>query len=144
MEVSDVRRRVREILADAKRTAADRRTRRDAAAQAWADALERGVLPVSRHHVQALKADGFPVQISTPADAVRIASETRPQDYIELTLEPDTDEDATVVGRISHGRGRETLSEERVFVRGSGAIASIQEDQVLDFLAKALAGMLVR
>jgi hypothetical protein len=143
MEISDVRRRVREGLAEAKRIAAERRTHRDAAARAWTDALDRIVLPVSHQLVNALKAEGFPVQISTPAESVRIASESRPQDYVELALEPDSDE-ANVVGRISHARGRETVNEERVFIRGSSAIAAMTEEQVLDFLARALAGILVR
>src|SRR5918994_685027 len=134
MEISDVRRRVREILADAKRVSTERRTHRDAAAQAWSDALERVVLPVSRQLVQAFKAEGFSLQIFTPAESVRIASEPHPHDYIELTLEPDGDE-ASVVGRISHARGRETVSEERVFVRGGSAIAAMTEEQVLEFLA---------
>jgi hypothetical protein len=143
MEVSDVRRRVREILAEAKHASTERRTRRDAAAHAWSDALERIILPVSRQLVQALKAEGFPLQIFTPADSVRLASDARPQDYIELTLEPDGDE-ASVVARISHARGRETVSEERVFVRGGSAIGAMTEEQVLEFLVKALAQILVR
>src|SRR5688572_31397160 len=118
MEVSDVRRRVRDALAEARRKAAERRTRRDAAAQAWTDALERVVLPVSRQIMHALKAEGLLMQISTPAGSVRIAAESRPQDYVELTLEADSDGEASVVGRISQGRGQETISEERVFVRG--------------------------
>jgi hypothetical protein len=144
MEVSDVRRRVRDALAEAKKEAAERRSRRDAAAQAWTDALERVVLPVSRQIMHALKAEGFQMQISTPADRVRIASESRPQDYIELTLEADSDGEAGVVGRISQERGRETISMERVFVRGGSAIAAMSEEQVLEFLARALAGILVR
>jgi hypothetical protein len=143
MEVSDVRRRVREVLAEAKRASGDRRTSRDAAAHAWSDALERIVLPVSRQLGQAFKAEGFSLQIFTPAESLRIASEPHPQDYIELTLEPDGDE-ASVVGRISHARGRETVSEERVFVRGASAIAALTEEQVLEFLAKTLAGILQR
>ena len=144
MEVSDVRRRVREILAEAKQAAGERRAHRDAATTAWTAVLERVVLPVARQLVNALKVEGFPLlQISTPAESVRIAAEARPQDYVELTLEPDGDE-ASVVARISQTRGRETLNEERVFVCGSSAIGAITEEQVLDFLGKALAGILVR
>ena len=143
MEVSDVRRRMREILADERRAAAERRSRRDGTANAWTDALERIVLPVSHQLVQALKADGLLVQISTPADAVRISSDSRPQDYVELTLESDSD-DASVVARINQTRGRDTVSDERVFVRGGAAISALTEQQVVDFLGKALAEILVR
>jgi hypothetical protein len=143
MEVSDVRRRMREVLAEERRAAAERRSRRDATARSWTEALERIVLPLSHQIVQALKAEGHLVQISAPADAVRISSDSRPQDYVELTLQSDND-DATVVARINQARGRETVSEERVFVRGGTAIGALTEEQVVDFLGKALAGILVR
>jgi hypothetical protein len=143
MEISDVRRRVREAIADAKRAAAERRARQDEAARAWADVLDRVVLPVSRQLVNVLKAEGHPVQIFTPADSVRIGSDSRPTDFVELALDT-TDDEPTVVARMSQGRGRDTLTEERAMARGSAAISGMTEEQVVDFLAKALAGILVR
>lgn len=143
MEISDVRRKLRDAVAEAKRNAADRRSRHDEASRAWADALERIVLPVCRQVVNVLKAEAHPVQIFTPADHVRIGFESRPQDFVELVLQADGSE-AIVLGRISQSRGRETITEERAFVRGGAAIAAMTEEQVLDFVSNALAGILVR
>lgn len=143
MEASEVRRHVRDHLAEARRAAADRRSRRDEASRVWSDVLERVALPVLRQLAQVLKAEGHPVQLFTPADQVRIAVDGHPEDFVELRLDT-TGDDPAVVSRLNQVRGRETLSDERVFVQGGDAIAGLTEEQVLDHVARALAGMLVR
>jgi hypothetical protein len=130
-------------MAEAKRTAAERRAQRDAAEGAWADILERVALPVSHQMLQALRAEGHGLQLFTPGGSMRIGVDSRPDDFVELSLQTDGEESA-VVARVSRSRGRETVLEERPVVRGAAAIAALSEEQVVDFLARALAGVLVR
>jgi len=130
-------------MAEAKRTAAERRTQHDAAGRAWADVLDRIVLPVSHQMLQALKAEGHTVQIFTPAGSVRMGVESRPDDFVELLLQADRD-DSAIVARVSRSYARETILEERTFVRGAAAIEALSEEQVVAFVAPALAGILVR
>ena len=134
---------MRDAVTEARRAAAERRGRQDASARAWADVLDRVVLPLSHQMVQALKAEGHAVQIVTPAGVVRIGVESRPDDFVELLLQADGD-DVAIVGRVSRSHGRETLVEERALVHGAAAVEALAEEQVVEFVATALAGILVR
>ena len=130
-------------MAEAKRRAADRRAHVDEAAGAWGGVLETVVLPVARQVVQVLKAEGHALQIFTPGEQVRIGPESRPADFVELTLESGGGE-PEIVARVSRSRGREIVTEERVLARGPQAIAALTEEQALEFVAVALVEILVR
>jgi hypothetical protein len=67
---------------------------------------------------------------------VRLASDNRRDDYIELALDPESDP-PEVIGRIRQGRGSRTISEERPVKPGASPQA-ISDDDVLDFLLTAL------
>jgi hypothetical protein len=71
MEISVVRQRLLETMDRAKRRAAERRMRTDAAGQAF------GVL----------RAEGHVFGVTTPSGSVRLASDRRAEDFIELTLD---------------------------------------------------------
>jgi hypothetical protein len=143
MEVSEVRRRMRDVLADARKNAAARRGRRDEASRAWTEVLERVALPVIRQLVQVLKAEGHGVQVFTPVDQVRIGLDGHPDDFVEWRLDTSGEEPA-VIQRVNQTRGREIVTDERVFVRGVEPISNLTEDQVLDAVARALGDVIVR
>lgn len=143
MEISQVRRRTREAIEQWKRTSAERRIRQDAAARAWTEVLATTVVPIAHQLVQGLRAEGYSVGVFTPADRVRIGSERSGENYVELSLESDGG-DGVLVARSSRQRGRETIAEERVVVRGADAIATLGEEEVLAHLLESLAKVLER
>ena len=141
MEISDVKRQVREAMAAAKRRSAERRTRLDDATRAWAVVLERIVVPISHQVAQVLNSENIRLQVSTPGDRVLIASEARPDDYVELSLVA-AGGDAAIMVRVN--RTRESVTEERELVRGAAAIESLEEEQLLEALLAGLAPWLAR
>jgi len=141
MENADVRRRVREAMTGAKRRSTERRQQLDEASRAWAAVLPDVIVPLARQVVQALAAEAVRLQMSTPGERVLIASEHRPEDYVELALEPAGD-DAVVIMRATQGRAG--LTEERVLARGAPGIESLTEEQLLDALLEGLAPWLAR
>jgi hypothetical protein len=89
-------------------------------------------VPVVHTLASALVADGYRFKVHTPADGVRLASESRPDDFIELFL--DTSSDPPVVtGRINRGRGRRLITAERP-LKEEAAVADLTEEDVLAFL----------
>jgi hypothetical protein len=135
MEVSDVRRHVRDAIQRARRDAADRRERNDSAARAWLELRDRLVVPVCQQVMQALRPEGVPFQLSTPGDVVRLTHERATEDFIELGL--DTSSEPRVVCRSQRVRGREILETERT-VAPATSIESITDEQILQTLMDVL------
>jgi hypothetical protein len=142
MEVSEVRRRLRAAIEDARRGTAERRVRTDAAARAYEEFLARRAVPVFHQFATALTGEGHPFKVFTPAASVRLASERSQEDFIELALD-DASNPPGVVGRISRGRGRRMISSERP-VREGVAIADLTEEDVLAFLLQEIAALVER
>ncbi|HEX5474209.1 MAG TPA: hypothetical protein VFX12_06055 [Vicinamibacterales bacterium] len=137
MEISEVRRRVRATVEQARRQAAERRTRGDDAAREYGQFLERVAVPIVHQLAIALNAEGHRFTVQTPEDRVRLLSERSGDDYVELVLDSQRDEPAVVV-RASRGRGRRMLTSERDLQPGK-PIAELTEDDVVDgVLADAL------
>ncbi len=68
----------------------------------------------------------------TPADTVRLVSESASEDFIELMLDRSSDP-PSVSGLVSRGRGRRLVTAERPVAEGK-PIAEITEEDVLGFL----------
>jgi hypothetical protein len=132
MEVSDVRRRLRGAIDAARKAAQERRSRTDQAARDYEAFLRDRAVPVFHTFASALAAEGYRFKVFTPADSVRLASESAGDDFIELSLDPLSDPPA-VVGRSSRGRGRRTVTSERP-VRDGAAVGELTDDDVLSFL----------
>ena len=142
MEVSEVRNRLLRTIEQARRAAAERRQRVSDAESAYEVFLSRIASPLVRQAASALKAEGVPFTVSTPAGSIRLASDRNAQDFIELTLDLDRDP-PTVVGRISRERGRRLVSREQP-VRDGVSVADLTESDLLDFLATELAPFVER
>src|SRR5580693_8004534 len=104
MEVSEVRKRVREAIERAKRAAAERRTRIDEAAGEYEAFLERIAVPLFRQIAAVLRADGHMFTVFTPGGSVRLMSDRSSDEYIELSLDT-TGSRPWVVGHSRRGRG---------------------------------------
>jgi len=134
MEIADVRRRLHEAIERAKRRRGlDRRTRTDEARHAFDVFLERTAVPLFRQAANVLRADGYPFTLHTPADRVRLISDRRAEDYVEIVL--DTEGDAPqVLGRTSRSRAAGVVIDERAL----GDASMLAEEELLAFLVRAL------
>ena len=142
MDVPEVRRRLRAALANARSAAQERRTRVDAASRAYETFLSQRAIPLFHTLAGALVAEGLRFKVFTPAGSVRLASESGPEDYIELTLDADGDI-PQVIGRTSRGRGRRLVTTERPVREGSD-VATLTEEDVLNYVLEAIASVVAK
>jgi hypothetical protein len=132
MEISEIRRRLRSAMDEARRDAVARRARSDAALRDYDAFLSQIAVPVVQQIASALSGEGLQFSVATPAGSVRLTAANSPEDYIEIAL--DTSEDPPeVVGRTSRGRGRRMITSERP-VRDRTAVAELNDEDVLAFL----------
>ena len=98
-------------------------------------------MPLVRQIANVLKADGYPFTVFTPSGSVRLMSDRRAEDYIELTFDTSGDT-GRVVGHSSHLRGKNVIESEQAVA--SGKPSSITEEELLDFLMKELEPLVER
>lgn len=132
MEITDVRRRLRGALEEARRDAADRRIKSDAAERDYDAFLTARAIPVFHDVANALTGEGHPFKVFTPARSVKLASGRSGEEFIELELDSAQDP-PQVIGRSSRGRGRRMVTSERP-IRPGAPIAELTEEDVLTFL----------
>lgn len=135
MEISDVRKRLHETIERARRQAAERRERSDEASREFDAFLEHVAVPLVRQIANVLKADGYPFTVFTPSGSVKLMSDRRAEDYIEVALDTSGDT-PRVMGHSSRLRGRHIIESERPV--GNGRPGAITEQELLDFLMKEL------
>ncbi len=135
MDTSVVRNRLRDTIERAKRRAAERRSYNDETTRAYDAFLEQIATPLMRQIAGALKADGYAFTVFTPSGAVRLMSDRRAEDFIEIALDLAGDA-PLVLGHTSRLRGRNIVEAERPIA--SGRPAAITEDDVLEFLLKEI------
>jgi hypothetical protein len=141
MEISIVRQRLRETIERAKRHAADRRSRTAEATREYDSFLDHIAIPLVRQIANALKADSYSFTVFTPSGSVKLMSDRRGEDYIEILL--DASGDAPVItGHTSRLRGRNLVETERPV--GSGRPGTVSEDDLLEFLLKELESFVER
>jgi hypothetical protein len=131
LEVSEVRKRIRAAIAQARLAASERRTRTDVARLHYERFLAEVAGPVVRQFAGVMRAEGFAFHVATPADALRLESDRTRDDYLEIYLDPS--DPPTVTGRVSFERGRRVTSTERPLREGA-AIVDLDEEDVLAFL----------
>jgi len=132
IETSELRRRLRSTIEQARSNTAARRERSESAGRDYEQFLEKIAVPVVQKFANVLSGEGHQFHVATPAESVRLISAGSAEDYIEILL--DTTEDPPeVVGRTSRGRGRRMVSSERP-VRERTAVAELNEEDVLAFL----------
>ncbi len=142
IEVSEIRKRLRQTLDQVKRAAAERRATTDAAARDYERFIADVATPVFKMFAAALKAEGYPFAVFTPAEGLRLMSERSSDDFIELFLDTDA-EPPIAAARINRGRGRHLITAERP-VRENAPIAHLTDEDLTGFLLRELAGLLAR
>ena len=141
METSDLRRRLSDTIDTAKRTAAERRTRTDDAARAYAQFLDTIAVPLFKQIANVLKASGYNFTVFTPSGSVRLMSDKSAEDYVELSLDT-SGEEPMVLGTSKHARGRRVLANERAIAEVS--VAHLTEEHVLQYVLKELEPLVER
>ena len=141
MEISVVRQRLLEARETARRAAVNRRARRDEAQRAFDAWLADVAVPLAQQLAHVLRAEGLLFQVFTPSGSVRLMSERRAEDYVELLLDTSGDP-PRVVGHSSQLRGSRLTESERVV--GGGDPAALGEEDVLAFLLTELEPFLER
>lgn len=142
MEVSQVRRRLQAAIVAARERNQQRRQRTTDAERAYAVFLQEVATPVTRQLANALKTEGYSFTVFTPGDGLRLAADRGRDDFIDFTLDTESDP-PQVVGRISRTRGSRTIDSERPIKPGTAPDALTDED-VLDFLMDAMGPWLER
>ena len=137
MEVSDVRRRIRAAIDSARLRAAERRAKTDEASRAYDVFLEAVAVPAFHTVVSALTGEGHRFKMITPGRAVRMSPERSSEDFIELALDTESEVPGVVIV-TSRGRGRRTVTTERVLSQGPQVAALTDEDVVSALLEELL------
>jgi hypothetical protein len=132
MELSDVRRRLRGAIEEAKKRAAERRARADEASSAYETFLPAVAIPAFHAMSQALSGEGHRFKVLTPGRAVRLSSEFTPDDFLELALDTTADRPELVL-TTSRGRGRRKVSDEHAVFAGR-PIPELTQDDVIELL----------
>jgi len=132
VETSDVRRRLRGAIEQAKRRAADRRAVADEASRVWAERLPEAVVPAFQAVLNALSGDGFKFSLSTPGETARLSPERASAEFVEVALDTNRELPAVIV-RATRGRGSRTIESERVVAEGP-EIAELTQDAVIGVL----------
>ena len=135
VEISDVRRGIRETIERGRRHAAERRKRHDEAALRFETFLNTVAVPLFRQIANVLKIEGYAFTVFTPGGAVRLMSDRSGDDYVEIALDAGGDV-PRVVAHFSRSRGRRIVEEERTV--GGGDPASITDEDLLAFMLDVL------
>lgn len=136
MEVSQVNKRVRSAIEDAKAKAQARRNSAASAERAYAAFLETVATPIARQVANALKVAGVGFTLGTPGGGLRLAADRGRDDSIDIVLDT-SGEVPQAAGRVSVTRGSRTIVETQPVKPGT-AIEDLTEEDVLDFLIRAL------
>jgi hypothetical protein len=136
MEISDVRKRVKEVIDRAKRAAAERRTLVDEATREYQLFLDRIATPLFRQIGNVLRAEGHPFTVSTPGSSVRLVSDRSGRDFVDLSLD-STGRQPQVIIHSSRSRGRR-VTESETSIGNGGPVRDLTEDDVLTAVMKEL------
>ena len=142
MEVSEVRKRVKEVIDQAKRATAERRSLVDEATREFQAFLDHIAIPLFRQIGNVLRAENHPFTVSTPGSSVRLVSDRAATDFIDLALD-SAGRRPQVLIHASHSRGRRVTESEAALVPDK-AIRELTEDDVLDAVMKDLAALMNR
>jgi len=142
VETSDVRRRLRGAIEQAKRRAADRRAVADEASRVWAERLPDAVVPAFQAVLNALSGDGFKFSLSTPGGTARLSPERSSAEFVEVALDTNRELPGVIV-RSTRGRGSRTIESERVVAEGP-EIAELTQDAVIGVLIEEVVPFIER
>jgi hypothetical protein len=135
-DVAQLRKRVRAAIDAARREDTERKTRTAEATRAYEVFLDTIAIPAARQVAMALRAEGVPIDVTTPSGAVRLVSERRRGDGVEISLDGGTDPPSVLV-TITRMRGSRHLQADRP-LKSEAPIAALTEDDVIEMFLEVL------
>jgi len=132
IETSELRKRVRALIDNRRKQAAERRVKLDEAAAAYRTLLESTATPLVQMLVNTLRAEGYSFTVFTPDGGLRMAPSRSADDFIEFALETSQG-DPFVALRVSRTRGRRVIQHERP-VKDRTPVDALSEEDVLQAL----------
>ena len=142
LEVSDVRKRVQQRLAELKQAAAARRERTVQAERDYEPFLSKVAAPVFTAVAQSLAAEGHPYRVMTPGGSLRLVSDRASRTYVDLRLDTSGPSPEVVV-EVSRERGHRVVTDERP-LRAGTEVAALTDDHVLAVLVDAIGDLIER
>ena len=142
IELAELRRRIRVAVELAKKNAAAKRGRADAAAREYEQFLSQVAVPAVQQFASALAGEGHMFHVATPAGSVRMTSASAGDDYIEFALDTSQDEPFAVL-RVNRTRGRRVVQHERP-IKGRTPVDRLTEEDVLQALLDEIAPFVER
>jgi hypothetical protein len=142
LEVSHVRRKLKQAIDAARERVQSRRERVTEAERTYATFLTHIAIPVAKQVANALKVEGYAFTVFTPGGGLRLASDRGRDDFIDIVLDT-AGAQPQVLARISFTRGSRTIDDERPIKPGAPP-ESLTEEDVLEFFVDALEPWLER
>jgi len=142
IEISEVRKRLRAAIEHGRKAAAARRVQIDEAAKAYDNFRAELAEPVVQMLANALRSEGFPFMVFTPAQGLKLASARSEDDFIEFALDTSGPEPAVLL-RVNRGRGRRIVQHERP-LRENTPIGELTETDVLEALLEEIVPFVAR
>jgi hypothetical protein len=142
-DIAQVRKRLQRAREHARRDAALRRARVEAAETAYAEFLESRAVPAFRSVAIVLKAEGMAWEVMTPSSEVRLSPERQRDEAIALAFDATADPPQPVV-RVLRTRGGRVIESERPVKPGVPDSAALTVDDVVEMLIDELRPWLER
>ena len=136
IENEEIRKRLKVAIEKSRRESKERRARAEGASVEGERLMRVVVAPLFRKMAHVLKAERHLFRVSTPKGAAHLVSEGPGENRIELMLDTTVAPPA-LQSRVVRTRGRRVLVDETV-VRAGDAIASMTDEDILDFLLATL------
>lgn len=136
-DIALVRKRFQKAIEQARRDAADRRTRLQDAQKAYAEFLDTRAIPAFRAVAVVLKSEGLPWEVMTPSGEVRLVPDRRRDESIVLSFDAAAEPPQPVVS-ITGRRGNHMVHTERPVKPGTFGSSALTEDDVVEMLLEEL------
>ncbi len=131
-----IRKRLRAEIDAARRATASRRERTSAVERAYEQFLGTVAIPAFRTMANVLRAEALPFELQTPSGSVRLVSDRRRDDGIELVLDTTRDPPQPMLVTV-RAHGNRIVRHERA-VKDDAGIDTITEDDVIERLFEEL------
>jgi hypothetical protein len=136
IEISEVRKRLRAAIEEGRKASAARRAQLDEADKQYDEFRSQVAEPIVQMLANALRAEGFPFVVFTPARGLKLVSSRSEEDFIEVGLDTSGTTPAAVL-RVNRVRGRRIVQHERP-IRENTPITALTEKDVLERLLEEI------
>jgi hypothetical protein len=142
MDVAFIRKRLKQEVEQARRTAAERRERAKTTNRAYDQFLAEVAVPVFRQMATVLRAEGIPFDVQTPSGGVRLVSDRNRDEGIGLELDATQDPPQVVMSSIRTW-GSRVLQNERSISNRDKPVERLTDEDLFERLLEEIRPWLV-